>query len=110
MSEYFQYFNSQLYLDSYDEDENESKTEENEFQIIDNDNDIINHLESLLDDNDNNDSNLLYKSNTKNKKKRNNKKKKMKNYNIKKGDWQCQSCNNINFHFRAKCNICGRSK
>lgn len=36
--------------------------------------------------------------------------KKMKNYNIRKGDWQCNNCNNINFHFRTVCNICKNSK
>ena len=36
--------------------------------------------------------------------------KKMKNYNIRKGDWQCKYCYNINFNFRIKCNICGKEK
>ena len=36
--------------------------------------------------------------------------KKMKNYNIRKGDWQCKNCKNINFHFRTICNICHSNK
>ena len=36
--------------------------------------------------------------------------KKMKNYNIRKGDWQCKNCNNINFHFRIICNVCHKNK
>ena len=36
--------------------------------------------------------------------------KKMKNYNKRKGDWQCKNCGNINFHFRTICNICDRNK
>ena len=46
-------------------------------------------------------------NNIKNKKK---KIKKMKNYNIRKGDWQCKNCNNINFHFRIICNVCHKNK
>jgi len=42
-----------------------------------------------------------------NKKKRKRKKKnKLKNYNIRKGDWLCPKCNNINFSFRTECNHC----
>ena len=54
-------------------------------------------------------SNNKLKSNNKN----NNKKKKikkMKNYNIRKGDWQCKYCFNINFHFRIICNVCRKNK
>jgi len=29
---------------------------------------------------------------------------------FKDGDWKCNSCNNINFSWRTKCNICKRSK
>jgi hypothetical protein len=29
---------------------------------------------------------------------------------FKDGDWKCNSCNNINFAWRTKCNICKRSK
>ena len=50
--------------------------------------------------------------NEKKNKKRKKKKKinKLKNYNIKKGDWLCPKCNNLNFHFRTVCNICGINK
>ena len=112
MLDYFQYFNSRLYGNNYYIYEDRDETEENDFQNLfkDNDstNDIINHIESLLDDNYK--SNFLFKPNIRSKRKKGNKKKKMKNYNIKKGDLQCQNCLNINFHFRTKCNICGRSK
>ena len=46
----------------------------------------------------------------KNKIKKKKKINKLKNYNIKKGDWLCPKCNNINFSFRVKCNICGINK
>ena len=49
-----------------------------------------------------------------NKKTKNNKrfkkKNKLKSYNIRKGDWLCPVCNNINFHFRSICNICCKIK
>ena len=35
---------------------------------------------------------------------------KLKKYNIKKGDWLCPFCNNLNFSFRTVCNICGINK
>ena len=53
-------------------------------------------------------SNKYEKNNNKIKKKK--KINKLKNYNIKKGDWLCPKCNNINFSFRVKCNICGINK
>ena len=54
-----------------------------------------------------------YISNDKKNNNINNKKKKikkMKNYNIRKGDWQCKYCFNINFHFRIICNVCNKNK
>ena len=45
-----------------------------------------------------------------NEKIKNKKRKKMKNYNRRRGDWQCENCGNINFHFRTVCNICQKSK
>ena len=45
-----------------------------------------------------------------NEKIKNKKRKKMKNYNRRRGDWQCENCRNINFHFRTVCNICQKSK
>ena len=70
-------------------------------------NDII---KSLLDEMDNLESPYQYINNNniiKNKKK---KIKKMKSYNIRKGDWQCNYCHNINFHFRTKCNVCDKNR
>lgn len=49
------------------------------------------------------------KTKTKNNK-RVKKKNKLKSYNVRKGDWLCPQCNNINFHFRSICNICCRIK
>jgi len=49
------------------------------------------------------------KTNTKNNKKVK-KKNKFKSYNVRKGDWLCPQCNNINFHFRSICNICCKIK
>ena len=42
--------------------------------------------------------------------KKKNKKNRLKNYNIRKGDWLCPFCNNINFSFRTECNLCGIKK
>ena len=55
---------------------------------------------------------IIYFSNKNNKiiRKKNKKINRLKNYNIKKGDWLCKFCNNINFSFRIKCNICGIGK
>ena len=53
-------------------------------------------------------NNINEKINKKGKKKK--KINKLKNYNIKKGDWLCPKCNNINFAFRTVCNICGINK
>ena len=50
------------------------------------------------------------KSITKIKKKKKKEIKKLKNYNIKKGDWLCKYCNNLNFSFRIICNKCGKNK
>ena len=61
----------------------------------------------------NNNSFFRNKRNINNKKRNKRKKggiKKLKNYNIRKGDWLCPDCNNINFHFRTICNICKRNK
>jgi hypothetical protein len=38
------------------------------------------------------------------------KNKKKKNFNVKKGDWVCYDCKNINFSFRDKCNRCKLNK
>ena len=77
-------------------------------QDIDN-NLIIDIIKPFLDDKDVLQSPYLYINNgkIKNKKK---KKQKMKSYNIRKGDWQCEHCKNINFHFRNVCNVCNRKK
>jgi len=67
--------------------------------------------ENIIDENNNPFSEN--KRNINNKKRKNKKKKKikkLKNYNIRKGDWLCPDCNNINFHFRTICNICKRNK
>ena len=37
-------------------------------------------------------------------------KSKRKIFQERKGDWICQLCNNLNFAFRTKCNICGSIK
>ncbi len=58
-------------------------------------------------------SHIITKKNNKNNnngKKKKKKINKLKNYNIRKGDWLCPKCNNINFSFRAVCNICKISK
>ena len=114
----FKYFNSKLYGNNYDQYIDNNEQEINDFQNPDDrvlDDNIIKQLESFLDLKDNEESFnskiIFYNSRinkTKNNKKR--KIKKMKNYNIKKGDWQCKNCYNINFHFRTKCNICNESK
>ena len=76
-------------------------------------------IESLIDDKDDLEkakeslNNICCYNNNPYKEKYINKKikiKKMKNYNIKKGDWQCKHCYNINFHFRIRCNICNESR
>ena len=84
---------------------------------------IVPFINSLLDDNDIIIKDLHKKRITissskekkswKNKKHKNKKKKninKLKNYNIRKGDWLCQFCNNLNFSFRIVCNKCGKGK
>ena len=118
----FQHFNQQLYWFNYYQEEDKNKTEENEQQKLYKeapvDNYYVKQIESLLDDKNNFEQfipiddgivNYNVKKN-KNRKKKKKKLPKMKNYNIKKGDWQCKYCFNINFHFRLICNICKRKK
>ena len=38
------------------------------------------------------------------------KRKKRYSFEIRKGDWGCKKCNNLNFSFRIKCNRCGVEK
>ena len=106
----FKYFENRLYYDN-DAYSAINVSEENDIENSDKD-DIIyknleKELETLIFDNSS-PSIIENKCNYQKNKRNHNKKriKKMKNYNIKKGDWQCMNCFNINFHFRTKCNIC----
>ena len=111
---------------------NDYKVKENEIEKEDNKNDSSNNIEykdpfinSLLEDNDiikyfnidNKNENkhaqkkekyFFNKKYTKTKKKK--KINKLKSYNIRKGDWLCPKCNNINFSFRIRCNKCDKEK
>ena len=121
------YFDAKLFItdnDKYSADdikinENVDNNEQNNLNKTDpNDKNIIEGIEPLINEIDNMEppkgfenneliSNNKMKNNNKNKKK---KIKKMKKYNIRKGDWQCKYCNNINFHFRIICNVCNKDK
>ena len=121
------YFDAKLFItdnvkysaDDIKINENEDNNEQNNLNKTDpNDKNIIEGIEPFINEIDNMEppkgmenneliSNNKMKSNNKNKKK---KIKKMKKYNIRKGDWQCKYCNNINFHFRIICNVCNKDK
>ena len=93
------------------EQNNLNKTDPNDKIILEGIEPFINEIDNIEPPNyfENNEftSNNKIKSYNKNKKR---KIKKMKNYNIRKGDWQCKCCFNINFHFRTICNICNKNK
>ena len=106
-------FNSALYSNI----ENDYKINENDEDSNNNDNDLKDSEFFNIDFFNNNEkvnsikeekNNINEKINKKGKKKK--KINKLKNYNIKKGDWLCPKCNNINFAFRTLCNICGIKK
>ena len=106
-------FNSALYSNI----ENDYKINENDEYSNNNDNDLKDSEFFNIDFFNNNEkinsikeekNNINEKINKKGKKKK--KINKLKNYNIKKGDWLCPKCNNINFAFRTVCNICGINK
>ena len=106
-------FNSALYPNI----ENDYKINESDEDSNNNDNDIKDSEFFNIDFFNNNEkvnsikeekNNINEKINKKGKKKK--KINKLKNYNIKKGDWLCPICNNINFAFRTVCNICGINK
>ena len=115
-------FNEKLYpflsnnykIDENDVESNFSNDKDNNFDIKES---FVN-LDFLNDDvlNDEIENNKNKQGENKKYEKYNNKIKKkkkinkLKNYNIKKGDWLCPKCNNINFSFRVKCNICGINK
>ena len=128
-------FNAQLFTNlSYNyEINNETEFETSNDKDINHDNFNFNDYKSIeafinplfegddfmKNDNHDNKEYVAYQSkekssfnNTKDKTNNNKKKKinKLKNYNIRKGDWLCNFCNNINFSFRIKCNLCGRDK
>ena len=111
---------------------NDYKIKENEIEKEDNKHDSSNNIEykdpfinSLIEDNDiikyfnfdNKSENKPFQKKEKyftNKKYKKHKKKKkinkLKSYNIRKGDWLCPKCNNINFSFRTRCNKCDKEK
>ena len=104
----FKIFESKLYLkeyENYPDDDisaNDNKKEQQSLNKEDtNDKIIIDRIEPFLNEVDNIDTPNQFKKK---------KIKKMKNYNIRKGDWQCKYCFNINFHFRIVCNICQKGK
>ena len=121
------YFWEPLFITDYDiyssenikinksEDDNEEQNL-NEDDV--NDKAILDRIEPFINEIDNMEPPKYFESNKyiSNDKKNNNihnkkkKIKKMKNYNIRKGDWQCKNCNNINFHFRIICNVCHKNK
>ena len=95
------------------EQNNLNKTDPNDKIILEGIEPFINEIDNIeppnyFENNEFTSSNKI-KSNNKNKNKKR-KIKKMKNYNIRKGDWQCKYCFNINFHFRTICNICNKNK
>ena len=104
----FRHFETKLFIKEYDNysanyikiNDNE-KEEQNLNKEKANDKEIIEQIEPFIYEIDN------MKAPNKYKKK---KIKKMKNYNIRKGDWQCKYCYNINFHFRIICNVCHKDK
>ena len=109
----FRYFTCQLY-----NDDNCSKEEENNV-TLDNSTQNINKIDPFINDYFRREiqphlSDIdIIESQIDNNRRNNYKKRKipkMKIYNYKKGDWQCQYCFNINFHFRKKCNVCNRCK
>ena len=78
---------------------------ESELLPLDNDNEIYNlNMDKYSQRRLNNKKNKIKKKNKNRKKK--NKTNRLKNYNIRKGDWLCPFCNNLNFAFRTVCNIC----
>ena len=108
MFRYFRYFESKLYSYEYgnyfpnDIETNDNEKKQQTLNKEDtNDKTIIDQIEPLLNEIDNIDVSNQFKKK---------KIKKMKNYNIRKGDWQCKYCYNINFHFRIICNICHKIK
>ena len=87
------------------------------------DKDFLRYLYSIIDDDYNyfygnkkeDANNIQTKNNScareKNKKQRRKKKKqKLRNYNKRRGDWQCPNCKNINFSFRQICNVCSLNR
>ena len=123
MIDYFQYFNNKLFDKDYDLYNNFESNEGNENQNQNNEKDAVKddfmkkQIEACIDceNHTKNYASLINKGccyNIRNKNIYSNKDiklkkiKKMKNYNIKKGDWQCKYCFNINFHFRVECNVC----
>ena len=109
----FRYFESKLYLNEYDNyfpNDIETNDNEKKQQTLNeedtNDKAIINQIEPLLYEIDNID--VYYQFEKKNIKKM--KIKKMKTHNIKRGNWQCKYCYNINYHFRTICNVCCKNK
>ena len=121
------YFGAKLFItddDKYSSDnlkinENEDYNEQQNLNKDDaNDKAILDKIEPFINEIDNMEPPKYFESNKyiSNDKKTNNIKtkkkkiKKMKNYNIRKGDWQCKNCNNINFHFRIICNVCHKNK
>ena len=98
------YFNQEFFpskLNEYNIIENNERTTESET--------FINEL--MIEDNYKNcllKEDSVHKNISNNKKKHKKRKKinKLKNYNIRKGDWLCPNCNNINFSFRLICNKC----
>ena len=105
--DYFNIFNSILFTNYVDHssDNIEINDKEKEQQNLDikdiNNKIIIDQIEPFIKVTDDIKQNNNAKINNKKRKI-----KKMKNYNIRKGDWQCKHCFNINFHFRKICNIC----
>ena len=104
----FKIFESKLYIkeyENYSNDDIATDDNEKEQQSLNkedsNDKIIIDQIEPFLNDVDNIDSHNQFKKK---------KIKKLKNYNIRKGDWQCKNCFNINFHFRIVCNVCHKGK
>ena len=104
----FKYFETKLFIKEYDNYSTDyikindnGKEEQNLNRENANDKEIIAQIEPFIYEIDN------MKAPKKHKKK---KIKKIKNYNIRKGDWQCQYCYNINFHFRIICNVCHKDK
>ena len=105
--DYFNYFNSKLFskYENHFVDNiaiNDEEKDQQNLTIKDiNDKTIIDQIEPFVNEIDN-----IKQNNNGNTKFKKRKIKKMKNYNIRKGDWQCKYCHNINFHFRTKCNVC----